>query len=142
VYLVCSGQIAPVRRTVRLVDVTGVPDGRQVLARELVSLLQGSTRGTESAAGFYTAVPVTLEVVAPLPGDPAGTLRLNQALDELPSFALGQIVCTFTADSALAPVHSVVLGGPDGGDELRRYTCTPDLRTSADAANSAGTPVS
>jgi hypothetical protein len=141
VYLVCSGQIAPVQRAVRVADPAGGRGARETLARELIALLQASPRAAESAAGFYSAVPVGLEVVAPLRGDPADTLRLSQAADDLPSFVLGQVVCTLAADAALAPGGSVVLGGPDSGDELRRYSCTPDLRTSADAANSAGVPV-
>ncbi|MEE4541681.1 hypothetical protein V2S66_06810 [Streptomyces sp. V4-01] len=141
VYLVCSGQIAPVRRPVRVADVGGGRGGRERLARQLIALLQASPRAAESTAGFYTAVPVTLEVLAPLPGDPADALRLSEAAEDLPSFVLGQVVCTLAADSALAPGGSVVLGGPDAGDELRRYSCTPELRTSADAAVSAGEPV-
>lgn len=141
VYLVCSGQIAPVQRPVRLPDVVRGRDSRTVLARELLGLLQASPRAAESAAGFDSGVPLTLELLAPLPGDPADALRLSQALGDLPSFALGQIVCTLAADATLAPGHTVVLGGPDSGDELRRYSCTPDLRTSGEPADTAGVPV-
>ncbi|MEC3996620.1 hypothetical protein VSR01_25175 [Actinacidiphila sp. DG2A-62] len=141
-YLVCGGQIAPVRRAVRSVPTAtdGRPDAA-ALARALVAQLELSPRAAESSVGFDTAVPDALEVLGARPGDPAGTLRLNQAPDELPSYALGQIVCTLAADATVSPDHSVVLGGPDRADELRRYSCTSDLRTSAYAADTAGIPV-
>lgn len=142
VYLVCSDQIAPVQRVVQLPDKPAAGSVRAALARELIGLLQANPRTAESVAGYYTAVPGTLGLIAPRPGDPAQALRLNEDVDELPSFALGQIVCTLAADDVLSPGHSVVLGGPGSRDALRRYTCTPDLRSRADAADDAGVPVS
>lgn len=139
-YLVCSGQIAPVRRAVQPAPTDGRTD-RTALAQLLVAQLQLSPRAAERTVGFDTAVPDALRVVKAHPGDPAGTLRLSQAPDELPSYALGQIVCTLAAYPSVARDHAVVLGGPDRTDELRRYACTSDLRTSAYAADNAGIPV-
>jgi hypothetical protein len=141
VYLVCSMQIAPVEREVRAREGKNVRLSHTALAQDLIEQLQISPRQAEASAGFSTAVPGTLAVSAPHGGDRRDAIRLSLELDELPSFALAQIVCTLTADAAVAPDHSVVLGGPAGGDELRRYTCTSDLRTHPEAADTAGIPV-
>ncbi|WP_329135766.1 hypothetical protein OG552_22750 [Streptomyces sp. NBC_01476] len=140
VYLVCTGmQVASVQRDVTLRDNARLTAWS--LARELITQLQISPRADETKAGFRTTVPGNnLFLLEPQDGDPKGALRLSEPLDELPSFALAQIVCTLTADALVAPEHAVVLGGPDG-DELRRYTCTSDLRTRPEAADSAGTVV-
>lgn len=139
VYLVCSMQIAPVGRYVPVRD--GRID-RVTQVRELISQLQISPRPDETKAGFSTAVPGTLEVTVPIKGDPKDALRLNMPLDELPSFALAQLVCTLTADSLIAPTAKVTLGGPPPDAKLRSYSCTSDLRTRPGAADTAGTPVS
>jgi hypothetical protein len=143
VYLVCSMQVAPVERDVRVrVGPGGTAQAdRARLVQDLIDQLQISPRAAESAAGFSTAVPGPLAVSPPRSGDGAGTVRLNQPLDELPSFALAQIVCTLTADPAVSPDRFVVLAGPGATDRPRRYTCTPDLRTRPEAADVAGTPV-
>jgi hypothetical protein len=145
VYLVCSMQIAPVEREVTLRDGRSTPYS---VAQELITQLQISPRAEETKAGFSTAVPgnrLFLQFLQPPAVDPVSpaakdALRLSEPLDELPSFALAQIVCTLTGNALVAPHHSVVLGGP-GQDPLRRFTCTSDLRTRPDAADSAGTPV-
>jgi hypothetical protein len=138
VYLVCSMQIAPVGRDVPVRD--GRID-RLTQVRALVSQLQISPRQDETRAGFSTAVPGTLEVTVPTTNDPKSALRLNMPLDELPSFALAQIVCTLTGDSLITPDGKVVLGGPPPDSKLRSYSCTSDLRTRPGAADTAGTPV-
>lgn len=138
VYLVCSNQTAPVKRSVPLRQ--GRFD-RLSQARELLAQLQRSPLSGEAQAGFSTAVPGNLAVLGPHKGDPKEALRLNQALDELPSFALAQIVCTLTGDAAVTSDHSVVLGDDASAARLRRFTCTPDLRTRPEAADSAGTAV-
>lgn len=138
VYLVCSMQIAAVRRSVP------VRDGKMdwdAQVRELVEQLQMSPRAGESKAGFSTAVPGALWIIGPVKGDPKDALRLNQSPDELPSFALAQLVCTLTANPLIAPDREVVLGGPPPDAKLRSYACTPDLRTDPEAADTAGTPV-
>jgi hypothetical protein len=138
VYLVCSMQIAPVSRAVPVRD--GLID-RVTQVRELVSQLQISPQPDETKAGFSTAVPGTLVVTGPAKGDPKDALRLNMAVDELPSFALAQLVCTLTANKLIAPDGEVVFGGPSPDTKLRSYSCTSDLRSRPDAADTAGTPV-
>jgi hypothetical protein len=138
VYLVCSSQTAPVKRGVPLRQ--GRID-RLSQARELIAQLQRSPLSAEAQAGFSTEVPGGLEVTGPRRGDPKETLRLNQAVDELPSFALAQIVCTLASDASVTLDGSVVLGGNDPDAKPRRYSCTPGLRTRPDAADSAGTAV-
>lgn len=138
VYLVCSMQIAPVSRSVPLRDRS---TDRYTQVRELLAQLQMSPRIAETKAGFSTAVPGTLEITPGVKGDPRDALRLSEPHDELPSFTLAQIVCTLTADALVAPKHRVILGDPAPG-KLRSYTCTPDLRTRSEAADTAGTEVS
>ncbi|WUH91329.1 hypothetical protein OG900_15250 [Streptomyces sp. NBC_00433] len=136
VYLVCGMQTTPVPRTV---SVRPRPADRVEQVRELVAQLQRSVLAAEAKADFSTAVPGTLEVNGPEPGDPSDALRLGQPIEDLPSFALAQIVCTIAASPLASAGHSVVLGGTEHGAKLRRYTCTPDLRTRPQAADSAGT---
>jgi hypothetical protein len=138
VYLVCSMQTAPVKRSVAVRQ--GQID-RISQVRELVAQLQRSPLAGETQAGFSTAVPGNLEVLGPFRGDPKEALRLSQPVDEMPSFALAQIVCTLAGDATVSSDHSVVLGGDSPQSTLRRYTCTPDLRTRPDAADTAGTLV-
>jgi hypothetical protein len=138
VYLVCSMQIAAVSRSVP------ARDSRfdwTTQATELVAQLQMSPRAGEGKAGFSTAVPGALWITAPAKGDPKDSLRLNQAPDELPSFALAQLVCTLTANPQIAPHRQVILGGPPPDGKLRSYSCTPGLRTDPEAADTAGTAV-
>ncbi|SEO19810.1 hypothetical protein SAMN05216267_1019151 [Actinacidiphila rubida] len=141
IYLVCSMQLAPVARSVQVRDVANVRTSVGGQATELIRQLEQSPRAAESQAGFSTAVPASTEIAARHPGDPASALRLNQELEDLPSFALAQIVCTLTADSGISPDHSVLLGGQAAGDPLHSYTCTSDLRTRPDAGDDAGTLV-
>ncbi|SHK66143.1 hypothetical protein [Actinacidiphila paucisporea] len=135
VYLVCGMQTTPVPRTVQ---VRPRPADRVEQVRELVAQLQRSVLAAEAKADFSTTVPGTLEVTGPEPGDPADALRLGEPIEDLPSFALAQIVCTIAASPLASPGRSVVLGGTEHGAELRRYTCTPDLRTRPQAADTAG----
>lgn len=138
VYLVCGGQTTPVPRTV---VVRPQPTGRVEQIRELVAQLQRSVTAPEAQAGFTTTVPGTLEVAGPWPDDPAGALRLSAVIEELPSFALAQIVCTIAQSPLASPGNSVLLGGSAHGSKVRKYTCTQDLRTRPQAAESAGTEV-
>lgn len=138
VYLVCSQQAAPVSRNVPIRD--GSTD-RLAQVRILLGQLQRSPLSAEAQAGFSTEVPGNLEILGPFKGDPKGALRLSQPLDELPSFALAQLVCTLAANPLIAPGHALILGGSGAGTAVRGFTCTPDLRTRPDAADSAGTAV-
>lgn len=60
-------------------------------------------------------------------GDPEDMLRLSTAPDSLTSYALAQIVCTFSDSAAAEGDGSVVLGGP-GPEAPRRYECTDEVR--------------
>ncbi|MET9875983.1 hypothetical protein ABZZ36_15335 [Actinacidiphila glaucinigra] len=135
VYLVCSAQVAGVNRSVRTegLDQLGVA---VLLLREL----QRKPRGGESSAGFTTAVQGDLAVEGPRRGDPRGSLRLSAPLGDLPPFALAQLVCTYAGSGAGAGSGGVLLGGSDD-TPVRRFTCTGDLRTDPEAAETAGTAV-
>jgi hypothetical protein len=135
VFLVCSSQVTPVSRNLALPD-TRVDWYARV--QQLIGQIQFSPLPDEAKAGFSSAVPASLSLASPRAGDPKLALRLNEAPAGLPPFALGQIVCTLTADPMVAPNQSVVIGGPGEADGLRSYTCTSDLRTGAD---DAGTPL-
>lgn len=135
VYLVCSAQVAGVNRSVRTegLDQLGVA---VLLLREL----QHKPRGGESSAGFTTAVQGDLAVEGPRRGDPRGSLRISAPLGDLPPFALAQLVCTYAGTGASAGSGGVLLGGSDD-TPVRRFTCTGDLRTDPEAAETAGTAV-
>lgn len=149
VYLVCGSRVSPVEREVRM------PRGRSSaerlpVARKLLDELRRDPTAGEDSAGFQTAVPKDLKLDGPRDGDPDEALRLSEPLDELPSFALAQIVCTFADTAAADANNAVVLGGPgktaDGdrdraGDLLQRYECGSALRTRPEAAETAGTKV-
>ncbi len=133
VYLVCSQRVSPVRRTVR--DLGG---DRLGTARILLAELQRKPEQAEEKGGFASEVPGGLTVGGPAPGDPPESLRLSQEPEDLPSYAVGQLVCTFAGTAAGAADRSVVLGGPDPGTPARRYRCDDALRTRPDAGSTAG----
>lgn len=136
VYLVCSAQVSAVRRLMP----DGVARSRLETARLLLAELQSRAGTEETAAGFISDVPGDLDVSGPRKGDPADALRLSAEKDELPSFALAQIVCTFAGTAAGSTDRTVVLGF-SGTAAARRFRCTSDLRTLPDAAQTAGTAV-
>ncbi|MFF3563354.1 hypothetical protein ACFYXS_25225 [Streptomyces sp. NPDC002574] len=135
VYLVCSSQVADVHRSVALAGLT-----RLGTAVALLRELQQRLGMAEASAGFGTAVQGDLAVEGPRTGDPRGTLRLSAPLSELPPFALAQLVCTYAGNPLLSSDGSVILGGSDNA-QVRRFTCTSDLRTDPGAAETAGTAV-
>jgi len=130
VYLVCSMQVTPVWRS--------VPVGAD--APTLLAQLHRSPLAAESQAGFSTEVPGSLTITGPQRGDPPDALRLSQPLDELPSYALAQLVCTLADPDPSVPARILHLAGPDPTSRTRAYTCTPDLRTNPDAGETAGDP--
>lgn len=140
VYLVCSQQAAVVRRILAVRPQTTPRADRTALARLLLGQLQHNPSVPETDAGFSTEVPGNLEVTGPLREDPPNALRLSQPPAELPAFALAQIVCTFTGSAASEDGLTVMLGGSDA-EPVKRYACTPELRTEPTAADSAGTAV-
>ena len=137
VYLVCAQRVSPVGRIVQ-----ALPTDRLAAARLLLAQLQSKPDTAEENGGFASEVPGGLSISGPAGGDPAGTLRFNQAPDGLPSFAAAQLVCTFAGTAAGAAEGGVVLGGPDDTIPPRRYRCDEALRTRPDAGATAGTSVS
>ena len=151
VYLVCGSRVAPVDRQVRM------PEGRSSaerlpVARKLLEELQRRPGSPEEDAGFETDLPDDLRITDGREGDPDEALRLSEPLDQLPSFALAQIVCTFADTAAADADNAVTLGGPagdKGGDEddeqaegpLKRFKCDAELRARPQAAETAGTKV-
>ncbi|MEV6318670.1 hypothetical protein [Streptomyces sp. NPDC051776] len=139
VYLVCSTQLLPVDRAVRMPGDRYSTD-RPALARALLEQLQDQPTAAEQEAGFATEVVNDLTVTAAHEGDPGGTVRLSRLPDELPPYALAQIVCTYAETPVAEKRGSVLLGGPSD-DEPKRYRCTDSLRTRPDVAQTTGTPV-
>jgi hypothetical protein len=140
-YLVCRGaQVTAVSRTVAVTPGATASSDRLDTARRLLAELQSKPGADESAAGLSTSVPGSLDLAEARRGDPAGTLRLGVPLDELPPFALAQIVCTLAGTAAGSTGDTVVLGGT-GSAAPRRFSCTEDLRTLPDTAQTAGTAV-
>ncbi|MEU7255406.1 hypothetical protein AB0B21_06315 [Streptomyces rimosus] len=126
VYLVCSSTLAPVERTVTYPKQR--PADRLQVARALLDELQEQPGPVEEEAGFSTAVPEDLEVSGPRAGDPQEALRLSVRPEDLPSFALAQLACTFGESGVLGRTHAAVLGGPGDGDP-QRYACSAEVRT-------------
>ncbi|MFI8938254.1 hypothetical protein [Streptomyces syringium] len=124
--LVCGSQLLPVSRVMPLPEKT--PEDALTVAQALLEELRRAPSSTEAAAGFSTDVPLRLSVSGPRKDDPAGTLRLSRAPEELPPLAVAQLVCTFTGTAATGGKAAVVLGGP--GDEApKRFACTDEVRT-------------
>lgn len=141
VALVCSGRVVDVRRQLELREDDSSAH-RRTMAHTLLGELRDPPSGREREAGFTSAVPQDLRIAEPKEDDDHSALRLSDHPNDLPSFALAQIVCTF-ADTPLADANrQVLLGGPD--DEptkpLKLYECGTALRTTAEAAETAGVP--
>ena len=82
-----------------------------------------AVRAARSRPGSAARCPQDLTVAGPRAGDPADALRLSMRPDDLPSFALAQLVCTYGTSTALGRRHAAVLGGP-GDDVAHRYDCS------------------
>ena len=136
VYLVCSQRVTPVPRTL-----PGPLTDRLITANALLGELERQPAPVEDRAGFVSEVPGGLAIGGPAAGDSPQTLRLDQDPQELPSYALAQLVCTFAGTAAGDPDQSVVLGGPSNTEPPRRYRCDDELRTAPDAGATAGTKV-
>ncbi|WP_329282873.1 hypothetical protein [Streptomyces sp. NBC_01451] len=128
VFLLCASQLVTVDRAVRVPDGTAEAARRVLVAQGLLDELSRTPSTTETAAGYTTDVRGGMSVSGPGPKDPEDALRLSTSPAELSSYALAQIVCTFSDSAAAEGDGSVVLGGPDT-DPLRRYTCTPEVRS-------------
>ncbi|WP_432056934.1 hypothetical protein [Streptomyces sp. bgisy022] len=126
-FLLCGSSLAAVDRTVRVPD-GAADDGRRALvAQGVLDALAAPPTAAEKRAGYSTHVPARTTVSGPRPGDPEDTLRLSTPPGDLTSFALAQIVCTFSDAATAEGDGSVVLGGP-GDERPRRYACTEEVR--------------
>ncbi|GHB43315.1 lipoprotein [Streptomyces viridiviolaceus] len=127
VFLLCGSSLVAVDRTVRVPD--GAPDSqrRVLVAQGLLDQLAVAPSAAEKEAGYTTDVRGGTTVKGPRPGDPEDTLRLSTAPGDLTSYALAQIVCTFSDSAAAEGDGSVILGGPDDRAP-RRYACTDEVR--------------
>lgn len=128
VFLLCASQLVTVDRSVRVPDGTGEAERRVLVAQGLLDELAETPSADETEAGYTTDVRDGMSVTGPGPQDPEDTLRLSTSPDDLASYALAQIVCTFSDSAAAEGDGSVVLGGPNT-TPLRRYACTPEVRS-------------
>lgn len=127
VFLLCSSQLASVDRTVRIA--AGPPETDRVRAAQaLLDELSEPPSDAERQAHYTTDVPQGLTVSGPNRGAPGDTLRLSTPPADLSSYALAQIICTFSDSAAASDDGTVTLGGP-GTDAPRRYRCTPEVRS-------------
>ncbi len=126
VFLLCSGQLVAVNRSVRVPDGTPDAERRVLVAQGLLDELAEQPSHAEKQAGYDTAVRTGLTVSGPRPGDPEDTLRLSTSPGQLTRYALAQIVCTFADSAAAEGDGSVILGGPDT-EPPRRYECTAEV---------------
>ncbi len=127
VFLLCGSSLVTVDRTVRVPDGAADSERRMLVAQGLLDQLAQPPSPAEKEAGYSTDVRGGITVGRPRPGDPEETLRLSMAPDGLTSYALAQIVCTFSDSAAAQGDGSVVLGGPGAGPP-RRYECTDEVR--------------
>lgn len=127
VFLLCGSSLVAVDRTVRMPD--GASDsGRRVLvAQGLLDQLAQQPSAAEKEAGYTTDVRHGITVTGPRAGEPEDALRLDTEPDDLTSYALAQVVCTFSDSAAAEGDGSVVLAGP-ADSPARRYTCTDEVR--------------
>lgn len=128
VFLLCGSSLVAVDRTVRVPDGTADSARRVLVAQGLLDELETTPSTSEKEAGYTTDVRGGMSVRGPRAGDPEETLRLSTPPGDLTSYALAQIVCTFSDSAAAEGDGSVVLGGPNT-DPLRRYACTDEVRT-------------
>ncbi|WP_416977029.1 hypothetical protein [Streptomyces sp. T028] len=128
VFLLCGSSLVAVDRSVRVPDGAADSQRRALVAQGLLDQLAESPSAAEKEAGYTTDVRGGMTVSGPRAEDPDDTLRLSVPPDTLTSYALAQLVCTFSDSAAAEGDGSVVLGGP-GSDPLRRYECTDEVRS-------------
>ncbi|MEU3887547.1 hypothetical protein [Streptomyces sp. NPDC029041] len=127
VFLLCGSSLVTVDRTVRVPEGAADSERRMLVAQGLLDQLATPPSTAEKEAGYSTDVRGGITAGRPRPGDPEDTLRLSTAPAGLTSYALAQIVCTFSDSAAAEGDGSVVLGGP-GAESPRRYECTDEVR--------------
>ena len=128
VFLLCGSSLVAVDRSVRVPDGAADSERRALVAQGLLDQLAESPSAAEKEAGYTTDVRGGMTVSGPGPDDPDDALRLSTAPGGLTSYALAQVVCTFSDSAAAEGDGSVILGGP-GSDPLRRYECTDEVRS-------------
>ncbi|MFC3578458.1 hypothetical protein ACFOZ0_35400 [Streptomyces yaanensis] len=129
VFLLCASQLVTVDRSVRIPDGTAEAERRVLVAQGLLDQLAAKPSAAEKQAGYSTGVADGIKVSGPRGKDPENTFRLSTRVQDLSSYALAQIVCTFAdSEATAADDGTVVLGGPDKGP-LRRYECTTEVRS-------------
>lgn len=128
VFLLCGSSLVAVDRTVLVPDGAADSERRVLVAQDLLDELAESPSPAEKEAGYTTDVRGGMKVSGPAPKDPDDTLRLSTSPGDLTSYALAQLVCTFSDSAAAEGDGSVILGGP--ATELpRRYACTDEVRS-------------
>ena len=127
VFLLCGSSLVTVDRTVRVPDGAADSERRILVAQGLLDQLAAPPSAAEKEAGYSTDVRGGITVGGPRPGDPEDTLRLSTTPAGLTSYALAQVVCTFSDSAAAEGDGSVVLGGP-GAEAPRRSECTDAVR--------------
>lgn len=128
VFLLCSGQLVTVDRSVRIPDGTAEAARRVLVAQGLLDELAETSSAPEQQAGYTTDVRGGMTVSGPRDKDPEDTLRLSTPPEDLTSSALAQIICTFSDSAAAQDDGSVILGGP-APSPLLSYECTPEVRS-------------
>nr|WSY52259.1 hypothetical protein OG999_20465 [Streptomyces sp. NBC_00886] len=128
VFLLCGSSLVAVDRAVEVPDGTPDVQRRVIVAQGLLDQLAESPSAGEKDAGYTTDVRGGMTVSGPRAKDPKDTLRLSNSPADLTSYALAQLVCTFSDSAAAEGDGSVILGGP-GDSSLRRYECTDDVRS-------------
>ncbi|MGV9554198.1 hypothetical protein [Streptomyces sp. NPDC003401] len=140
VFLLCGSSLVAVDRAVRVPDGTADSERRVLVAQGLLDELAESPSTAEKEAGHSTDVRGGTKVSGPVPGDPDDTLRLSVSPGALTSYALAQLVCTFSDSAAAEGDGSVVLGGP-APERPRRYECTDEVRARPGSAEPPSTDV-
>ncbi|MEU6093855.1 hypothetical protein [Streptomyces sp. NPDC047079] len=129
VFLLCASQLVTVDRLVRIPDGAAEAARRVLVAQGLLDQLTEKPSSAEKQAGYVTDVPGGIKVGGPRGTDPGDTFRLSTRPEDLTSYGLAQIVCTFAdSEATTADDGTVVLGGPDR-QPLRRYECTAEVRS-------------
>ncbi|MFX4290811.1 hypothetical protein [Streptomyces bohaiensis] len=139
VFLVCDARVESVERELDRQAPPEEPAQRIALANALLGELQGDPPDEERAAGFTTNVPEDLRVTGAADDRDEPLLRLNRHPDDLPAFALAQVICTFAQSEVFADDAPVTLGGPDTAADRRerQYTCTSAVRHRPDTLRPA-----
>ena len=140
VFLLCSGALVRVNRSVEVAEGTEEAQRRVRVAQGLLDALAGDPTDVEDEAGYSTAVRGRPHGGGTRPRRPRGHPPPVHRPGTLPKDALAQIVCTFADSAAAGDNGSVVLGGTSA-ESLRRYECTPETESSPGAGNPPSTEV-